>query len=80
MQFGRSPERLTRQIEQLELRLEELEAVEAEKISRVAAADRPLRIREGERQSANQCRVICRVRRSCTNYSTMAGQCPNGKN
>ena len=33
MQFGRSSERVTRQIEQLELRLEELEAGEAEAIS-----------------------------------------------
>ena len=46
MQFGRSSERVTRQIEQLELRLEELEAGEAEAISqgrqrRPAAADPP---------------------------------------
>jgi transposase len=41
MQFGRSSERLTRQIEQLELRLEELEAGEAEEISKAAAEDRP---------------------------------------
>src|SRR5215207_6449803 len=37
MQFGQSSERLTREIEQLELKLEELEAVEAEATS--AAAD-----------------------------------------
>lgn len=49
MQFGRSSERLTRQIEQFELRLEELEAGEAEEISKAAAKDRPLPIREGDR-------------------------------
>jgi transposase len=46
MQFGRSSERVTRQIEQLELRLEELEAGEAEEISTPAAEDRPQSIRE----------------------------------
>jgi transposase len=49
MQFGRSSERLTRQIEQFELRLEELEAGEAEEISQAAAEDRPLPIRESKR-------------------------------
>ena len=49
MQFGRSSERLTRQIEQLELRLEELEAGEAEEITKAATEDRPLPIREGDR-------------------------------
>ena len=34
MQFGRSSERITRQIEQLELRLEELETGEAEDMPR----------------------------------------------
>ena len=38
MQFGRSSERLTRQIEQLELRLEELETGEAEEVAKVDAA------------------------------------------
>src|SRR5580698_10403906 len=37
MQFGRSSERLTRQIEQLELRLEELETGAAETAARVEA-------------------------------------------
>jgi transposase len=41
MQFGRSSERITRQIEQLELQLEELETGEAEDIARAAAEDRP---------------------------------------
>jgi hypothetical protein len=49
MQFGRCSERLTRQIEQLELRLEELEAGEAEEISQTAAEDRPLPIWERDR-------------------------------
>ena len=40
MQFGRSSERITRQIEQLELRLEELEAAEAEDAAK-ADADGP---------------------------------------
>ena len=39
MQFGRSSERITRQIEQLELQLEELETSEAEDIARVEAND-----------------------------------------
>jgi transposase len=46
MQFGRSSERVTRQIEQLELQLEELEAAEAAEIIQAAAEDRPLPIRE----------------------------------
>src|SRR5208282_478894 len=37
MQFGHSSERITRQIEQLELRLEELETGEAEDIARAVA-------------------------------------------
>ena len=39
MQFGRSSERITRQIEQLELRLEELETGEAEAVAKAEAAD-----------------------------------------
>jgi transposase len=46
MQFGRSSERVTRQIEQLELRLEELETGEAEDIARATAEDRPEPIRQ----------------------------------
>jgi hypothetical protein len=41
MQFGRSSERITRQIEQLELQLEELETGEAKDIARAAAEDWP---------------------------------------
>lgn len=45
MQFGRSSERISRQIEQLELRLEELETVEAEAVSQAEAEkpERPVR-------------------------------------
>src|ERR1700739_683033 len=55
MQFGRSSERLTRQIEQLELRLEELEGGAAGEVAKGGAAStappksRPLPIREGGR-------------------------------
>src|SRR5215472_5277805 len=42
MQFGRSSERVTQRIEQLELRLEELVTSDAEEISKAAAEDRPL--------------------------------------
>ena len=46
MQFGRSSERVTRQIEQLELRLEELETGEAEAVAKARAADPVIPIRE----------------------------------
>jgi hypothetical protein len=46
MQFGRSSERITRQIEQLELRLEELETGEAEAVAKAEAADTVIPIRE----------------------------------
>jgi transposase len=46
MQFGRSSERINRQIEQLELRLEELESGEAEDIAKAAAAEPEAPIRE----------------------------------
>src|SRR5271155_1800557 len=46
MQFGRSSERVTRQIEQLELRLEEWETGEVEELSKAVAEDRPLPIRQ----------------------------------
>src|SRR5277367_1197477 len=46
MQFGRSSERITRQIEQLELQLEELETGEAEDIAKAAAEDRPKPMRQ----------------------------------
>ena len=46
MQFGRSSERITRQIEQLELRLEELETGAAEDTVKAEAADPVAPIRE----------------------------------
>ena len=49
MQFGRSSERISRQIEQLEFRLEELETGEAEDDRPPAAEDRPAPIRERTR-------------------------------
>ena len=49
MQFGRSSERISRQIEQLEFRLEELESGEAEDLARAEAEDRPAPIRERAR-------------------------------
>ena len=49
MQFGRSSERISRQIEQLEFRLEELETGEAEDVARAEAEDQPAPIRERAR-------------------------------
>jgi transposase len=46
MQFGRSSERVTRQIEQLELQLEELESGEAEDIAKADAEARPAPTRD----------------------------------
>src|ERR1700679_4230737 len=46
MQFGRSSERITRQIEHLELRLEKLEAGEAADAAKAEAADPVAPIRE----------------------------------
>lgn len=45
MQFGRSSEKITRQIQQLELQLEELETAEAEEIAKADAEGRPAPIR-----------------------------------
>src|ERR1700735_1868680 len=45
MQFGRSSERISRQIEQLEFQLEELETGEAHDIAQAEAEDRPARPR-----------------------------------
>jgi transposase len=46
MQFGRSSERITRQIEQLELRLEELETGQAEEAAKADTPDPVIPIRE----------------------------------
>ena len=53
MQFGRSSERITRQIEQLELQLEELETGEAEDAAR-AEAERTLGSYTGARKAEAQ--------------------------
>src|SRR6185437_8948273 len=45
MQFGRSSEKVTRQIQQLELQLEELETTEGEEIAKADAEDRPAPVR-----------------------------------
>jgi len=79
MQFGQSSERITRQIEQFELRLEELETGEAEDIAKADAEDRPAPTRESTRPiarapgpGASRCRTISRGRRSFTSRSMMA--------
>jgi transposase len=53
MQFGRSSERINRQIEQLEFRLEELETGAAEDTARAKAADRPAPTRERAKPKRN---------------------------
>ncbi len=70
MQFGRSSERLTRRIEQLELRLEELESGEAEEISKAAAEDQPVLVREATRPKRRPLPDHLPRRTSCTNPST----------
>jgi len=76
MQFGRSSERITRQIEQLELRLEELETGEAEAAAKAEAeADttEPVgRSASAAKRSASRCRLICHARRSCISRPKMA--------
>jgi hypothetical protein len=67
MQFGRPSERISRQIEQLELQLEELQTGEAEAIAAAMADDRPEPIRAKPKRSL--CRIICRARRSCINLT-----------
>jgi len=72
MQFGRSSERITRQIEQLELQLEELETSEAEDVARAEAAIQkhpPLR---APSRSASRFPNTCRVRRCCISQRAMA--------
>jgi hypothetical protein len=67
MQFGRSSERITRQIEQLELRLEELETGEAEAAAKSEAnTTEPMPPTASvPNRSASRCRIICRAKRSC---------------
>ena len=72
MQFGRSSERLTRQIQQLELRLEELEAVKPKRSSKLPRKTGHRRSVTQTGQSASRCQTICRVRRPCTSRSITA--------
>jgi hypothetical protein len=69
MQFGRSSERISREIEQLELRLEELETGEAKLARKPKLRSIPpnpwLRSASAVSRSASRCRIICRARRSC---------------
>ena len=60
MQFGRSSERITRQIEQLKLQLEELETGEAEDIARAEASEPAVAIPApaGGRASARRWRCV----------------------
>jgi transposase len=59
LQFGRSSEKLNRQIDQLELKLEELQTSQAEKdpvvVAKEAAPKRRRKYRHGDR-----CRNLCR--------------------
>ena len=64
MQFGQSSERLTREIAQLELRLEELETVEAEATSASAYAGVPSPPARSASPSACRGPTNCRVTRS----------------
>ena len=72
MQFGRSSERISRQIEQLEFRLEELETGEAEDVARAEAEDRLRRSANVPGPSASRCPIICRDRMSCISLGAMA--------
>ena len=69
MQFGRSSERISRQIEQLELRLEELETAEAESTAKAELEPTPpnlwVRSASAPSRSASRCPIICRARRLC---------------
>src|ERR1700674_1398372 len=63
MQFGRKSEKVERQIEQLQLRLDELEANRAEQAT-FPATLRPRRSRSAPRdQHGGRCRNTCRARR-----------------
>jgi chromosome segregation ATPase len=62
MQFGRKSEKLDRQIEQLETRLEDLLAEEGESQDREAISGPR---RQGRNQRASRCRRICHARSGC---------------
>src|SRR5215472_16492806 len=72
MQFGRSSERITRQIEQLALQLEELETGEAEDLAKAARKIDRLRCVNARCRSAGRCRSTCRGMRSSINPKPMA--------
>lgn len=72
MQFGRSSERISRQIEQLEFRLEELESGEAEDLARAEAEDQPAPSANVPGPNASRCPIICRDTMSCISLRTMA--------
>ena len=70
MQFGRRSEKVTQQIEQLELKLEELEAIRAEDAAQTES--QPLRLfiftrKITGQKTASFARIICRARcrRTC---------------
>ena len=63
MQFGRKPEKLDHQIEQLELQLEDLQAAEGEAERERPPADKAPRTK----RRANRCRSICRATNACVN-------------
>ena len=70
MQFGRKSEKLTRQIEQLELRLEELESKpQRARAQRASTGSRPLPLRLLRQRNprAAHCPIIFRDKRAGTN-------------
>ena len=67
--FGRSSEKLDREIEQLELLLGDIEESDAERQARTQASDgeaSSASCRRRSRPCARPCPIICRLRRSCT--------------
>ncbi|MEJ0072205.1 MAG: transposase [Pseudomonadota bacterium] len=66
MQFGRSSERIAREIAQLELRLEELETGEAEDAVKAEAISGLSFSGNGRSPNGSRSPIICPGRRSCT--------------
>ena len=66
--FGRSSEKLDREIEQLELLLGDIEESDAERQARTEASEAKLLppCRRKSRPSVRLCPIICRSKRSCT--------------
>src|SRR2546423_1809022 len=73
MQFGRSSERITRQIAQLEFQLEELETVAAEDVACAEATEPPAPAppHTNTSRSASLCLIICRARMLCISLPAM---------